>query len=138
MSLGALEPKFWLAFCAGAGLEADMGGMMPGPHQPELRAKVAAVFKTKTRAEWEAFAKERDCCLEPVLTPEEATRDAHLAAREMFFEDHGMKQFRTPFTPRGATFARPPKQGEHTDAILRECGLSDAEIAELRASGAAA
>jgi crotonobetainyl-CoA:carnitine CoA-transferase CaiB-like acyl-CoA transferase len=138
MSLGALEPKFWLAFCAGVGLEGDMAGMMPGPHQKELRAKVAAIFKTKTRAEWEAFAKERDCCLEPVLSPEEAAKDAHLAAREVFFEDDGRRQFRTPLTPRGARFAPPPKQGEHTDVILRECGLTDPEIAELRAAGAAA
>jgi crotonobetainyl-CoA:carnitine CoA-transferase CaiB-like acyl-CoA transferase len=138
MSLGALEPKFWLAFCAGAGLECDMEGIVPGPHQKDLRAKVAAIFKTKTRADWEAFAQERDCCLEPILTPEEATNDAHLAARAVFFEEHGRKHFRTPLTARGASFAPPPRQGEHTDVILRECGLSDAEIAELRACGAAA
>jgi alpha-methylacyl-CoA racemase len=135
MSLGALEPKFWLAFCQGTGIEGP--GMVPGPHQEELRRKVTAVFKTKTRAEWEAFAQERDCCLEPVLSPEEATRDPHLGARGVFFENEGLKQFRTPITPRDTRFAPPPKQGEHTGVILRECGLLDAEIAELFATGAA-
>jgi crotonobetainyl-CoA:carnitine CoA-transferase CaiB-like acyl-CoA transferase len=138
MSLGALEPKFWLAFCAGVGLEGKGTDLVPGPHQNELRAKLAGIFKTKTRAEWETFGRERDCCLEPVLSPEEAMRDPHLVARDMFFEQDGMKHFRTPLTPRHTTFAPPPPQGAHTDAILRECGFTAAEIAELRASGAAA
>ena len=140
MSLGALEPKFWLQFCAGVGLPGDMAGMMPGPHQPELKAKVAAIFLTKTRAEWEAFAKERDCCLEQVLTPEEATKDPHLAARGVFFETPSpwgaLKQFRTPLTPKGRAHAPPPRSGEHTDAMLREAGYDDAGIARLRGEGA--
>ena len=31
----------------------------------------------------------------------------------------------------------PPAVGQHTDAVLREAGYSDADIAALRASGAA-
>src|SRR5262249_9284235 len=33
IALGALEPKFWMAFCTGAGIEADMSALVPGPHQ---------------------------------------------------------------------------------------------------------
>jgi crotonobetainyl-CoA:carnitine CoA-transferase CaiB-like acyl-CoA transferase len=43
---------------------------------------------------------------------------------------------RTPLTPKDAVHAPPPKQGEHTDAILREAGLSDEEIAGMRAEKA--
>jgi crotonobetainyl-CoA:carnitine CoA-transferase CaiB-like acyl-CoA transferase len=32
----------------------------------------------------------------------------------------------------------PPRRGEHTDEILREIGLSDAEVAQLRAAGVVA
>ncbi len=142
MSLGALEPKFWLQFCQGVGLEPDMAGMMPGPHQPALRAKVAEIFRGKTRAEWEAFAAERDCCLEPVLTPAEAVKDPHLAARGVFFELPSpwgaLTQFRTPLTPPDRAHAPPPRQGEHTTEMLREAGYSDAEIAKLREDGAVA
>jgi crotonobetainyl-CoA:carnitine CoA-transferase CaiB-like acyl-CoA transferase len=141
MALGALEPKFWLSFSAGVGLEADMGALVPGPHQAALKARLAEIFAKKTRAEWEAFSAAHDCCLEPVLRPDELTKDPQLVARGVFFEMPSpwgtLAQMRTPLTPKDATFAPPPRQGEHTDAILREAGLSDAEIAALRAEGAA-
>lgn len=141
VSLGALEPKFWTAFCSGVGLEAEMSAMIPGPHQAALKEKLGAIFRTKTRAEWEAFAKTHDCCLEPVLRPDELTSDPHLVARGVFFEIDSpwgkLKQMRTPLTARGAEHTPPPKQGEHTDAILREAGISDADIAAMRAEGAA-
>jgi crotonobetainyl-CoA:carnitine CoA-transferase CaiB-like acyl-CoA transferase len=141
VSLVALEPKFWNAFCRGAPFEADMSAVFPGPHQAELKQKLAAIFASRTRAEWEAFAKEHDCCLEPVLRPEELMRDPQHVARGMFFEMDSpwgkLAQMRTPLTPRDAEHTPPPKQGEHTDAILREAGYGDAEIAAMRAEGAA-
>jgi crotonobetainyl-CoA:carnitine CoA-transferase CaiB-like acyl-CoA transferase len=140
MTLGSLEPKFWMQFCAGIGREVDMSDLMPGPHQDALRAQLREIFAQKTREEWIAFAAERDCCLEPVLTPEEAQHDPHLEARRMFFDLASpwgrIPQMRTPLTPPDRAHSPPPKQGEHTDAILREGGLSDDEIAQLRASGA--
>ena len=141
VALGALEPKFWIDFCQGVGIEPDMATMMPGPHQRGLKAKLAAIFLTKTRDEWESFAKDRDCCLEPVLEPHETLADPHLAARGMFFDMPSpwgtLRQARTPLTPRGASHTPPPRQGEHTSAILREAGLSDEAIAALKADGAA-
>ena len=140
MSLAALEPKFWMAFAAGVGHDVDMSDLVPGPHQADLKAKLRAIFAERTQEEWARFGAERDCCLEPVLSPAEARRDAHLTARGMFFEmssPWGMiPQMRTPLTPRDRSHAPPPKQGEHTEAILRDGGLDDASIAALRADGA--
>ncbi len=136
MSLGALEPKFWMAFAAGVGLDADMSGITPGPHQVALKEKVAAIFRDKTRAEWEAFAKERDCCLEPVLEPQELAGDPHLQARKAFLEVASpwgvLTQLRLPTTPVDRAHGAPPKQGEHTDAVLREAGISEEEIRAMR------
>lgn len=140
MSLASLEPKFWLSFCAGVGIEADMSDLAPGPHQAALKEKLRAIFAERTRDEWVQFASTRDCCLEPVLSPEEARADEHLAARKMFFEMPSpwgtIGQLRTPLTPPDRVHAPPPQRGEHTDAILREAGYDDAAIAAMRASGA--
>jgi crotonobetainyl-CoA:carnitine CoA-transferase CaiB-like acyl-CoA transferase len=141
MTLGALEPKFWTSFCMGVGLEANLAALMPGPHQAELETKLAEIFASKTRAEWEEFSAKHDCCLEPVLRPEELQSDAHLRARGVFFEIDSpwgkLTQMRTPLTPKGTTFGPPPRQGEHTDQILKEAGIDEKTIAAMRAEGAA-
>ncbi len=134
MSLASLEPKFWLSFCQGVGHQADMSDLVPGEHQVALKAKLAGIFAEKARAEWVQFATERDCCLEPVLSPAEAMEDAHLKARGMFFELNGIPQMRTPLTSRDRVHTPAPKQGEHTIEILREAGLSDEEIAAATSS----
>lgn len=140
MSLAALEPKFWMAFSQGVGHQVDMSDLVPGPHQVALKQKLRTIFAQKTRDEWVQYASDRDCCLEPVLTAEEARADEHLAARKMFFEMASkwgpIQQMRTPLTPVDREHAPPPSRGEHTEAILREAGLSAEEIAELRAVGA--
>jgi crotonobetainyl-CoA:carnitine CoA-transferase CaiB-like acyl-CoA transferase len=141
VTIGALEPKFWQAFCAGVGLEPEMTDVFPGPHQAARREQLQRVFASRTRAEWEAFGREHDCCLEPVLEPGELKGDPQLAARGVFFEMDSpwgrIGQLRTPLAERGASHTPPPRQGEHTDAILREAGLDDAAIAAMRAEGAA-
>jgi crotonobetainyl-CoA:carnitine CoA-transferase CaiB-like acyl-CoA transferase len=140
MSLAALEPKFWMAFSSGVGHAIDMSDLVPGPHQVALKAKLREIFAQKTRDEWVEYARERDCCLEPVLTAEEARNDEHLVARKMFFEMASkwgvIQQMRTPLTPVDRAHKPPPSQGEHTEAILREAGISAEEIAAMKSEGA--
>jgi crotonobetainyl-CoA:carnitine CoA-transferase CaiB-like acyl-CoA transferase len=140
VTLGALEPKFLQSFCTGAGIEADLSAVVPGPHQAELKRKFAEVFASKTRDEWTLFNEKYDCCVEPVLRPEELASDPQLAARGAFVqaavEGGTVGQYRTPVTPRDLVPAPAPKQGEHSDAILSEAGFSSDEIAALRAANA--
>jgi crotonobetainyl-CoA:carnitine CoA-transferase CaiB-like acyl-CoA transferase len=139
MSLGALEPKFLMKFCAGAGLEPNLNAVLPGPHQAEIKRRFAEVFAEKTRAEWEAFSREHDCCLEPALRPDEVLADPQVVARKLFFEgDVGGARvgfYRTPVTPRDVEAKPAPSPGEHTSAIFGEAGFSEDEIAALRAAG---
>lgn len=139
MSLGALEPKFLLAFCQAAGVEADLSAVVPGPHQPELKQKFRDVFAKKTRAEWEAFSREHDCCLEPVLRPDELFADEQVRARGLFFdgkfEGETVRYYRTPVSPKEIEDVPAPTQGQHTDAILGDSGFAPEEIAKLRVDG---
>ncbi len=138
VSLGALEPKFWTKFCRAVGLEASMEDLAPGPHQHALKEKVASVFAGKTRDEWAAIGAANDCCLEPVLAPEELSRDPQHAARGLFFEHEGTSYFRTPLADRSGSVATQSAraQGADTESILADAGFSADEIAALRASGA--
>lgn len=135
MSLGALEPKFWGAFAAKIGHEMSMGDFTVGPHQAALKEKLATIFLAKTQAEWVAISHEGDFCLEPVLLPHELQNDPQIAARRIFFELAStwgnLVQMRTPVTPHGFAHTPPPRHGEQTEAILREAGLSDDEVAAL-------
>ncbi|WP_394846574.1 CoA transferase [Pendulispora brunnea] len=135
VTLGALEPKFLLAFAAGVKLELDLSALVVGPHQEALKAKFREIFKRRTLAEWIEFSRTTDCCLEPVLLPEELASDPQLVARRVFFELPSpwgnLLQFRTPVTDPEGQHRAPPRQGEHTRAILREAGFSDAEVDAL-------
>lgn len=135
MALGALEPKFWLAFCAAVGLEGDMSALAPGPHQAELKAKVRGIFASKTFAEWCAIASATDCCLEPVLLPSELVDDAQHVARGALPRLGALPYVRTPGAASPAE-GPAPAQGEHSEIILREAGFGSDEIASLRAASA--
>ncbi len=145
VSCGALEPKFWQAFCAGVERPDLVEHQFARPGS-DGHAAVAAVFAERTKDEWAAFNDRHDCCIEPVLDLDQALDSELVRAREMVVEveqprlgsvrllGHPVKLSRTPADP-----TRPaPALGEHTEEVLRDAGLDDDEIAALLASGAAA
>ena len=142
VTIGSIEPKFWMAFCAGVGIEPDPTAMLPGDHQPALKAKLAEVFASKTAAEWHAFAEQHDCCVEAILLPSELASDPHLEARGMFFDQQiageTLKLFRTPVSPKDEIPPPAPSKGADTRAIFSEAGFSEAEIRTLIDAGAIA
>src|SRR6185312_11973224 len=85
VTLGALEPKFWQAWCRGVGRE-DLVEHQFARAGSAAHAEVAALFHARTREEWRAFASEHDCCLEPVLDLDEALESELVRAREMVVE----------------------------------------------------
>jgi alpha-methylacyl-CoA racemase len=145
VTCGALEPKFWAAFCNGVGRPELVESQFEAPGS-EAWAAVAEVFRSRTREEWLAFNDEHDCCIEPVLDVDEALDSALVRERGMVVEveqpqlgtvrqlGFPVKMSRTPGDP-----TRPaPAFGEHTGEVLREAGYSDDEIASMLESGAAA
>lgn len=139
VALGALEPKFWMAFCGGVGIEAGMDALMPGDHQAEWKARLGRVFLERTLAEWMEWAKVVDCCLEPVLLAHELEADPQHVARQMFStlptrDGTPLAQMRVPIAEPPSTGTAPEK-GEHTAQVLREAGFDDDALAALRSAG---
>jgi alpha-methylacyl-CoA racemase len=144
ITCGALEPKFWKAFCDGVGRPDLIEKQFEKPGS-EAHREVAEVFKTRTRAEWKAFNDEHDAMIEPVLDLDEALTSELVREREMVvsYEQPEMgeiKQLGFPIklsrTP--ARIERPaPGLGEHTTEVLTEAGYSAEDVRDLEESGAA-
>ena len=147
VTLGALEPKFWQAWCRGVGCEELIVAQFERPGSP-AHAEVQAIFRARSRADWEEFASRHDCCLEPVLELDEALDSELVRAREMVVEidqpgaGGPVRQLGIPVkltrTPGEHGRLPGPALGEHTEAVLLAAGYTEAEVAELLASGAAA
>ncbi len=140
ITLAALEPKFWLAFAASFGLSPQMSDLVQGPHQVDLKQRVAEIVRSRTVAEWGEYAAANDVPIEPVLAMADLKADPHLRARGVFFElgADRLPQLKTPVSPAQVADATPPPaQGEHTRVILEQAGLDAGAVAALFASGAA-
>jgi len=147
--LQASERKFWRNFCAAVG-RPDLFEAKPGEPAGDhargdeaLRAELAAIFRTRTRAEWVELFIAHDVPGGPVYTADELPGDPHFRARELLFEqDHPVaghvRLFGTPVKVDGERFAATPAPapGAHTAEVLGgTLGLSAAEIERLRAEG---
>jgi alpha-methylacyl-CoA racemase len=147
VSLGALEPKFWQAWCRGVGREDLIAVQFERPGS-DAHGQVKEIFASRTRAEWEAFAQKHDCCLEPVLELDEALDSELVRARGMVVEldqpgaEQPVRQLGVPVkltrTPGEHARLPGPELGEHTEEVLLAAGYSEAEVAELLDCGAAA
>lgn len=72
LAVAALEPKFFQRLLAALGRPDLMEWHYDAARQDNLRHELAAVFRTRTRDEWEALFAAHDACVEPVREPEEA------------------------------------------------------------------
>ena len=143
ISVGSIEPQFYALLLekSGLGEDPDLPRQMAREQWPALKTQLAKIFRARTRDEWDEIMLGTDICYAPVLDFEDARRHPHNVARSTFVEVDGVAQAAP--APR---FDRTPPQvppaaarpGQHTDAILRELGMSPAQIDALRRSGAVA
>ncbi|MEE2965604.1 MAG: CaiB/BaiF CoA-transferase family protein [Acidobacteriota bacterium] len=108
---------------------------------PELKTKLAALIRTRTRDDWTDILEGTDACFAPVLSLTEAPHHPHNRERATFVEGSGGWQpsaaprfSRTPSAIRRA----PAAAGEHTRQALADWGLDAPEIDTLIANGVVA
>lgn len=134
MTVAALEPKFWGAFCRAVQRPELMSRHLGTPEKARAtKALLAELFKTRTRAQWEATFAEVEACVEPVLSPSELPEHPlHVARGNFINDDGGMPRIRTPMRPRDAAPPkRAPELGESSRQVLLELGYDEETIETL-------
>jgi alpha-methylacyl-CoA racemase len=143
VTLAPIEPHFYAQLLEQLGIAGDdLPAQYDRSHWPEMKERIAAAVRTKTRAEWEAQLSGTDVCFAPVYRFGEAHEHPHNVARDLFVSapDGGRQVAPAPRFSR--TVAEPGDSdaypGVDTDSVLGEFGFSDADVAKLRGAGAVA
>ncbi len=136
VSVGSIEPQFYAELLERAGLRGeDLPHQMDRENWPEMKERLASIFKQKTRDQWCEVMEGTDVCFAPVLSLDEAPLHPHNRHRRTFIEVAGAQQpapaprfSRTP-----TEVARPPAHaGQHTDEVLSDWGFTGSQIQALR------
>ena len=138
IALGAIEPQFYAELLARCGIDDPQFQRQMDPSQwPQLKAKLAALFQQRSRAQWCDLLEGSDACFAPVLDWAEAAGHPHNRERGTYLELDGVLQpapaprfSRTP-----AATPTPAPGAPQSEAVLRDWGLSDERIADLQQAG---
>ncbi len=90
ISVGAIEPQFYAELCERAGAPAELceGQMNPANWSGHAEG-MAALFATKTQAEWSELLEGTDACFAPVVPMDAAREHPHMKARKAYVEHGG-------------------------------------------------
>jgi alpha-methylacyl-CoA racemase len=140
ISLGSIEPQFYAALLDKLGDDArHFEQQFDMANWPAMKERLAAIFKRKTRDEWDAIFAGANACYAPVLAMGEVRHHPHHQARGTFIDDGEVWQPAPAprFSRTKAEISRGAATvGEHSAEILREFGFSDAQVSALLESGA--
>lgn len=130
VSVQCLEPKFYAEFLSHLSLSDDPDFALARQNDPSGWARASErltdIFAAEPRDHWTRLFAGSDACVAPVLSPAEASRDPHLAARGTWAEAGGALQPRP--APRFDGLVRDPapapKRDQHRAEILASLGLA--------------
>lgn len=140
VSIGSIEPQFYTLLKELAGLAEEVFADQNDPEKwPELKDRLAEVFRAKTRDQWCEILEGTDVCFAPVLRFTEAPEHPAAVAREAYIDVDGVVQ-PAPAPRFSRTHARvlhgPVANGASTREVLRAMGFGADEIDGLSARGA--
>jgi crotonobetainyl-CoA:carnitine CoA-transferase CaiB-like acyl-CoA transferase len=143
LAVGALEKKFWETLCDTVQRpDLKTSHIVFGEEAQAAKDALATIFATKPQQEWAKIFADADCCVSPILPMQEAIANEQLRARGMIVNAStatgSVTQFAPPLQMSEFEFAverQAPRQGEHSDEILREAGYSSEDIAQFRSAG---
>ena len=141
VAIGAIEPQFYAELLSRADVSDPQFQHQHDTAQwPELKEKLAAILKTKTRDEWDELMAGSDACFAPVLTMVEAPQYSANSERSVYTEVEGLTHpspaprfMRTPSEITHGTRAL----GADTVSVLTDSGMDETSVEALLATGAA-
>ena len=139
VAFGAIERKFRAAFAERAGLPKDAFDALDDPATwPAAKARLTALFATRTQAAWCALLDGSDACVTPVLSGPQLAAHPHVVARGSLPVHDGIAQpapaprlSRTP----GAIDGAPPAAGEGGVALAAAWGIDARRLQALQVAG---
>lgn len=135
MAVGAIEGRFYDLLLKGLDVNpSSLPAQNDMAKWPEMKARFAEIFKTKTRDEWTAIFEGKDACVSPILELDEVNDHPHNRERGLLTNLDGVLQpIPAPRLSRTAGKADKPgtPRGSETKEVLRELEYSDNEIEEL-------
>jgi alpha-methylacyl-CoA racemase len=135
VTLGALEPQFWAAFCQAVGRDDLIGHQFaPAVAGEAAYDDLCAFFRTRTREGWVEAMASVDTCFEPVYDVEEALASLPVQALGMM-DGLGLLPPVHLSTQSPPGMEHVPALGEHTAALLDELGYDAPAIEDLREQG---
>ena len=142
LTIAAIEAPFWERLCRLVDREEwiDVHGTTDSAERTALREGLSALFAERPREAWLDLLADEDTTVGTVNTMAEAVDDPHFRKQGLFVDDDGsLPRIGFPALIDGE---RPvndhpsPGLGEHTAAVLRECGYDDEELEQLHEDGA--
>lgn len=131
LSVGALEPPFWSAFCQ----TIERPDLLSRTFDPTARAEVAATIRTRTQANWLAAFDGVEACVEPVLNIQDALTHPQVTARKLVDTENpdanGYPTTRVLPAFGSSETSPAPELGQHSREILTDVGVADSEIDAL-------
>lgn len=139
LSIGSIEPQFYAELRRLTGLTDDreFDAQHDRASWAPLKAKLTALFLTRSRDDWCALLEMTDVCFAPVLSMAEAPAHPHNAARSTYVEAGGVMQ-PAPAPRYSVSATRHPVMALPADsaAVLAQLGFDAERIAALAAGGA--
>ena len=145
LSVGSLEPKFWIGFCQAIERPdlIQQGYIQDAQVQQTVKREIAQCIASRSLAEWLSIFVPLDLCVEPVLTIPEVIAHPQVESREMIVtvkkpDGTTQKQVGSPFKFSGARAQYNqigPKLGAHNGEVLAELGYKAADIKTFRKDG---
>lgn len=144
--IGVANDNLWRKFCGVAGLNAIVNdpkfrtNAERVKHRAETLQHVQAVIATNTVAYWNEALNEVGIPCSPINTLAQLLDHPHTKADKLIMQYDHPAAGRLNCVGHPVTFVGeerapglpPPTLGQHTDDVLKDMGLSDASIAELR------